>query len=595
MIRLHKTDTHFIVTGSPLDRERIVGDKRGLFPGINGLVAKGEGEWHAPLKWPIYVDASSTILSYGGDVSWEAREWGKEVGNRVKALIESKHAVTTETHELGDVSLFPKQHYDAQWLIEAGATGFVFSDLRTGKSHTMNDLINHLQESGGDPFPVLFALPPGVTWDAERNFEAAFPERTVGVLSSGMTPLQRSKIIEQKPDVLVLGYNLLVKHSKLSYYGGLDKKKRKKEVESGCYEEKELNRYGFQTVVADEAQNIKDPTSQQTRAMWCLGDKARYRFAMTGTPTSKEAIDDGTGPLRINIEDLWPLLRFAYPDCFPAKTKWQKKYLIMATNFFGIQECRGVNPEMVKFWNMIFEPMFIRRLRDNDVEAEPRILWVRLDGKQEKLYKQLAKYEMAQVGDDILFANDSLSLRRRMIQAASAYPVLEDGKIVRFEMPSSKIEALLAWLDESDEKAIVYTADRNLFDLTVTVLDKQGIKHSDFPGGLTNPQRAAAVDSFNNDPKVKVFFGMIQAANAGFDLPAGRRQFYLTMADDPTEQSQSEKRAFGPLQTASTIEVTYCIARDTMDEEVFNTNSLKDANGHLLFNDPVWIRKSLHA
>lgn len=591
MIKLDIEGDHFVISGSPLDRDRIVGDKKGLYPGINGLVSKGEGTWHAPLKWPIYVDASSTILKYGGEVSWDARQWGKEVGNAVKRLIEQKHSDTDETHQLGSIDLFPKQHADAKWLIEAGATGFVFSDMRTGKSHTINDVLNHL---GDEAFPVLFALPPGVTWDAERNFEDAFPDRTVGVLSSGMTPAARKKIIDSHPDVLVLGYNLLVKHSKLSYFGGLDKKKRAKEVEKGCYEEKELNTYGFRTVIADEAQNIKDPKSQQTRAIWQLGDKAIYRFAMTGTPTSKEAVDNGE-ELRVNIEDMWALLRFAYPDCFPAKSKWQNKYLVMANNFYGIRECRGINPEMEKFWNMIFEPMFIRRLRDNDVEQKPRILWVRLEGKQEKAYKQLAKFEMAQIGDDLLVANDSLTLRRRMLQAAAATIKLDDGEIVGYELPSSKIDALLAWLDESDDKAIVYTADRNLFNLASQVMTDKGITHADFPGGLNNKQRAAAVDAFNNDPDVLVFFGMIQAANAGFDLPAGKRQFYLTMSEDPTEQEQSEKRAFGPKQTAKFIEMTYCVARDTMDEAVFMANSRKDANTHMLFRDPNWVKKNLHA
>lgn len=57
-------------------------------------------------------------------------------------------------------------------------------------------------------------------------------------------------------------------------------------------------------VIADESQRIKSHDAAQSKAMHQLGDKARYKLILSGTPVQNEAVD------------LWSQYRFLDPTIF---------------------------------------------------------------------------------------------------------------------------------------------------------------------------------------------------------------------------------------------------------------------------------------
>lgn len=585
MITLDVHDNKFLITATEMERDLVMK--------VNGLTASGSTAWTAPLRWAIYVDAASTVLRFKGTITDAAKQWGNEEGARIKALIERKNA-TADREMLGEVNLFPEQVADGRWLLEYDAgSGLLFSDMRTGKTFTIGAAIDNMEKMSVetsepflDPWPVLFVCPPGTTFEARRAFARAFPDRRMEVLSNGMTATQRKKAIESKPDILIMGYNLLAKHTKLSYYGGIKADQRAKEIKAKLYDDKELNAIQWGTVIADEIHNIKDPKSQQSRGWWYLGDRARHRLGATGTPTSKKITDkDDITKSRVNISDLWAILRAIYPLDFPAKSKFMDKYLHLDTNYFGIMEVKGMHPENEKYWQMIWEPMYIRRLRNINTVKDYRKREVELSPKQMKLYKQMTEDNMAETGGEFLVAPDSMTLRHRQREICAGMPVITNGEVKSLSEPSSKLESLLEWLDESEHKAIVFTASIPSFNLIEEKLLDKRIKFVSFPGGLKDDEKIAVTDSFNKNDETKVILCAIKATNAGIDLSAAKRLLYFNLSDDPVEMMQSEDRGLGPTQTIDVFEVTYLIAIDTFEEEQFENFVAKEINGRMLFGE----------
>lgn len=578
MIRLDIIDNQLVITASPLERD--------LVTQINGLRANGAAEWRAPIRWALYVDAASTVLRYKGEISDAAKSWGSAEGKRVNAIIAAKHG-TADSHELGNVQLFPEQVADGRWLLEYDAgSGFLFSDMRTGKSFTVCEAVNQLQilsedvaEPAMSPWPLLIACPPGITFEWERALAQAFPDRPRVVISNGMTATQRKKALAESPDIVVIGFNNLAKHSKLSYYGGLTKEQRAKELAQGLYEPKELNALGFKTVIADEAHNIKAPKSQQTRALWNLGDAAQHRIATTGTPTSNKIADGAEiTHSKVDVSDMWSLFRFVYPLDFPGKSKFMNKYLLVVNNFFGIAEVRGLNPENEKYWEKVFEPMYLRRLRNIKTQKDFRVIPVELPSKERKLYKQLSEEYMAELDGELVVATDELSLRHKLIEICNG---------------EAKLAVLLEWLSESDDKAIVFTTRTGAFDMIQDTFIEKRVPFVSFPGGLNDKQKTAVTDSFRTNDSVKVILCAIGATNAGIDLSAAKRTAYFGISDNAVFMAQSADRALGPTQQIDVYEVAYLIAKDTIEERMYEAFADKEANLKVLLDDRQWIRRSL--
>lgn len=570
MIKLDIADGQFLITARPTERE--------LVKQINGIRADGSAQWRAPLRWAIYVDAASTVRKYQGEITDAAKQWGAAEGRRVNNLVERKHA-TGVARKLGNVELFATQAADADWLTEFDSgSGLVFSDMRTGKTYTVLELV---RLTGPDAFPLLVVCPPGITFEWDNGLAQALPDRTRVVLSNGMTAKQRKSALAAEPEIVVIGYNNLPKHSKIAYYGGLSKEQRAKEIKQDLYSDKELNTFGFKTIIGDEAHNAKAPKSQQTRALWALGDKADRRIAMTGTPTSKKIADNfDYSHSNVDISDMWALFRFVYPLDFPGKSKFMSKYLRVENNYFGIAEVKGLNPENEKLWARVFEPMYLRRLRSIDTVKDQRRIPVELSKKERKAYTQMATEYMAVIGGELEIAADTMSLRHKLIEICNS---------------ESKTAALVEWLGESEDKAVVFTTRIPAFNAIREALETAKIRHLVFPGGLNDVQKKAIVDRFRDDETARVIVCAIKATNAGIDFSAARRTAYFGIADDSVHMLQSEDRAMGPTQTSSSYELAYFVAKDTIEEDILTAFTDKAANLKVLFNDPKWIQEHLHA
>ena len=75
---------------------------------------------------------------------------------------------------------------------------------------------------------------------------------------------------------------------------------------------KELNKIKWQRIIVDEAQNIKNPTSKQTKAIKSL--QAKTRIALTGTPVENR------------LAELWSIMDFLNPGYLGSFNYFRKNF-----------------------------------------------------------------------------------------------------------------------------------------------------------------------------------------------------------------------------------------------------------------------------
>ena len=86
-------------------------------------------------------------------------------------------------------------------------------------------------------------------------------------------------------------------------------------------------------------------------------------------------------------------------------------------------------------------------------------------------------------------------------------------------------------------------------------------------GRPPSAQRQGLVDRFQNDPHVRVFVANILAGGVGVTLTAATQVVFNDLDWVPANHWQAEDRAYRIGQT-QTVNVTYVVARDTIDEFV---------------------------
>lgn len=201
--------------------------------------------------------------------------------------------------------LYDYQHAGVEMLLRGGC--LLGDEMGTGKTVMA---LTAARQVGG---PVLVVAPNSMKHRWAREAKTWHPVAESFVLEG--TAAQKRKTLEEATAALESGAEVIVATnweslrtlSRLAPYGST--KRSEKEQEAGP-----LNELPWNVVIADEAHRAKDPKSKQTRALWAVGHGARYRWALTGTPT-------------LNTPgDLWAIGRFYDPDTYTdSRHKWHNR------------------------------------------------------------------------------------------------------------------------------------------------------------------------------------------------------------------------------------------------------------------------------
>jgi SNF2 family DNA or RNA helicase len=498
-----------------------------LIPGARW--SSDERVWTVPLTW-VACQQLRGVFGANVTIGEQLTLWSwAEFTQRVQPTTELRTVITCADDALLAPNLHPFQSVGATFIGVSGNT-LIGDELGLGKTITALAALSEVV----DALPALVICPNSTKLAWERQAAKWSPEVTPYVIRGGAAG-RRKLLAQAKLDpsaLVIINVEAVRLLSRLAPFGSIRLRRcrecdpRNGEVgltTSRCETHaKELNGFGFKTVILDEAHKIKEPKSQQTRACWAVGHdpSVRRRWLLTGTPIAN------------HVGDLWSLMHFAQPDEYPTKSRFIDRYGLMSWNAFGGLDVVGLNPATRDEFYRVFYPRYRRTLKALVLDQLPRVVratrWVELVPKQERAYRELERQLITQLDDGtILISPNNLVRATRLLQLAASYATVEHVEqpltaqsrceccgrgldrhdpacqdalkiVVTLTEPSSKLDALEDVLDELGPRPVVVAAQsRQLIELAGRRLEKRGLPFGYITGPVSEYERQRTVDRFN--------------------------------------------------------------------------------------------------
>lgn len=317
----------------------------------------------------------------------------------------------------------------------------------------------------------------------------------------------------------------------------------------------------FDYAILDEAQAIKNPTAQASKAVRLL--KAAHRLAMTGTPIEN------------HLGDLWSIFEFLNPGML-GRSK-------ASINF---RPGEG-DSDRVRALGNALRPFILRRTKEQVLKELPdkteQTLYCDMSPKQKKLYTELRDHYRENLTKQVAKAGlkqskiHVLEALLRLRQAACDPRLLDE----KSKVPGAKIELLLEQLDEvicDGHKVLVFSQFTSLLKIFSSAVEKRGWQYAYLDG--SSNRRDKIVSRFQNDDDCPLFLISLKAGGHGLNLTAADYVYLLDPWWNPAIEAQAIDRAHRMGQQKPVMAYRM-ITRGTVEDKIIelqkNKRDLADA------------------
>lgn len=314
------------------------------------------------------------------------------------------------------------------------------------------------------------------------------------------------------------------------------------------------------TLILDEAQNVKNPTTKTARAVRDLN--AKWRLALTGTPIEN------------HLGELWALFRAISPGLFGSWERFRERFAN------PIEKAKDQNKR--QSLARIVRPFILRRTKDEVLkELPPRteiLRTIELTSEERKRYEdarlaictQLAGLDFGTAGKDHRFTVLAAITRLRQL---ACHPSLVDKKWTK---SSSKLDAFMEIVDELREeqhRALVFSQFTQHLDLVRKALDLAKISYQYLDGSSSAAARQKSVDDFQAGAG-DLFLISLKAGGSGLNLTAADYVIHLDPWWNPAVEDQATDRAhrMGQLRP---VTVYRLVTESTIEEKILALHERK--------------------
>ena len=277
-------------------------------------------------------------------------------------------------------------------------------------------------------------------------------------------------------------------------------------------------------------------------------------YALTGTPLTNRP------------RDLFPLLQLVRHPMSRSFLSFAKRYCAAYRNDWGWVTDGASNLEELRTQ---LHGVMVRRTKDEVLDLPPKVrTWLEVD-----VAEGTARREMRAVLRRLI-RNDAGAESEPRFGMDGRMALLAELTKARFRIAGAKTERTIEFVEGAvaqGEKVLVFSC----FDEPVRrVLEHFGDAAVSITGETPSGKRQGIVDRFQGDDAVRVLVANIQAGGVGLNLTAARQVVFNDLDWVPASHWQAEDRAYRIGQTG-TVNVTYMLARGTVDEFVARALSVK--------------------
>ena len=402
---------------------------------------------------------------------------------------------------------------------------------------------------------VLIVAPTSVVAVWPREFEdyAAFPYTIRTLLGT------RERRLKELSDLVRFPYQHL-KVAVINYEAA-----RGEEVFEA------LQQYDADLIICDESQRIKTHDAAQSKALHQLGDRARYKLILSGTPVQNEAVD------------IFSQYRFLDPSIFGDNFyAFRGRYCEMGGfNRKQIVRYKDLDTLIRKEHSIAYRVTKDEALDLPEQTFENRV--IPMSKKERGIYDRLRRDGYAELeGSGTITATTVLTKLLRLQQFTGGFLVEDDA--TRPQLVSrGKLDALEDILQdyvvEGRKKLVIFARFlpeiHEIEALCSKVLGKAGMRAVAIYGDIKKEERGAIVQRFQTDPETTVFVGQIDTAGTGITLTAADTCVYYSVNFNFATYSQSLSRIhrIGQKNRCTYI---HLVADQTIDETILQALAKKE-------------------
>ncbi|MCH9650953.1 MAG: DEAD/DEAH box helicase [Deltaproteobacteria bacterium] len=418
------------------------------------------------------------------------------------------------------------------FLRDFGIGGCLADDMGLGKTVQVLALFEERRRKGEECRPNLVVVPRSLVFNWLQEAERFTP----GIKTLNYTGPQRKTRLDEivDSDLVVTTYGIL-----------------RRDI-------LQLRELAFSYVVLDEAQAIKNASSQAAKAARLL--KAKHRLALSGTPVEN------------HLGELWSLFEFLNPGMLGRNTTFRK----LAAQGSGLD---GGGKELLA---KAVRPFILRRTKEQVIKDLPakfeQTLYCEMEARQLRLYDELRVHYRAslleRIGNEGLGGSHMKVLEALLrLRQAACHPGLIDEE--RRSEASAKLDVLLPKLLEvcdQGHRALVFSQFTSLLAVVRDRLEELGLEYEYLDGQTRDRQQR--VERFQSADGPSVFLISLKAGGLGLNLTAADYVFILDPWWNPAAEAQAIDRAHRIGQTRRVMAYRL-ICRDTVEEKIIELQKSK--------------------
>lgn len=307
-----------------------------------------------------------------------------------------------------------------------------------------------------------------------------------------------------------------------------------------------------------------------------LGDRARYKLILSGTPVTNSPVD------------IYSQYRFADPSVFGSNFyAFRNKYCVMGgygkhqiVAYRDIDDltrrthsiaCRATKAACLDLPEQTF--------MDYPIELSPA---------ERRLYDQVRRDSFAELENGgTLTATTVLTKILRLQQITGGFLQPDDGGRPQ-QVNSGKLDALEQIVDdyviETGQKLVVFARFRAELEAITAMLERKGLRFGLIYGDIPQADRGQIVQDFQENPETKVFVAQIATAGLGITLTAASTAVFYSVSYSFSEYEQATARThrIGQEQKCTYI---HLMVENSIDQKVMQAlKSKQDIAAGILDN-----------
>jgi SNF2 family DNA or RNA helicase len=408
--------------------------------------------------------------------------------------------------------------------------GGLFLEMGLGKTKVVIDVIAYHKLMGNIHGPILYICPNSVVTNTFREFELHSPVQFKLCCLEG-NKAKRRFLLSKDFDVYIVNYEAI--HS--LYDELIDKK--------------------FECIICDESTRIKNPQAQCSKTIHKLGQMAKYRFILTGTPITQSVIDIYS-QYKFIESTIFGHSFYAFKNKYAVMGGYMNKEIV---GYRGLDELKA----------LLYQTA-IRFTKEECLDLPPKIYEVKefsLNKTEQDLYKKIKESIFIELMGQKISAALVITKLLKLLEITSGFIKTDEGKNIGIK-DCTKLKLLKETIEDIlPSKVIIwcnFTANIHMIEKLFT---EMGVGYAKLSGEISTKDRQVEIDKFQQDPECKVFIGQIKSGGMGLNLTAASYAIYYTNTYSLADRLQSEDRCH---RIGQVNKVTYIdlVAKSTIEQSI---------------------------